>query len=115
MGRLSRHSDEVAISSVVWYELWCGCQRLAPSAKRTAIEVFLDRLVADSMPILPYDERAAAWHAVERARLSAKGRTPGFADGQIAAIAVTNELTLVTLNTADYRDFVDLSVVDWAD
>jgi tRNA(fMet)-specific endonuclease VapC len=114
LARLRRHTDEVAIASVVWHELWYGCRRLAPSPKRTAIESFLTLRVSGAMPILPYDERAAAWHATERARLTAMGKTPAFADGQIAAIAATQELILVTLNAADYAGFADLNVVDWS-
>ncbi len=37
-----------------------------------------------TLPILPYDERAAEWHGEERARLKRSGRIAPFADGQIA-------------------------------
>jgi predicted nucleic acid-binding protein len=43
---------------------------------------------------------AAEWHAAERARLAALGKTPPFVDGQITAIAYANSLTLVTLNSS---------------
>jgi tRNA(fMet)-specific endonuclease VapC len=109
--QLQRHQSEIA---VVWHELWLGCYRLAATAKRTAIEAYIDKVVGATMPVLPYDERAATWHAAERARLMAAGKTPAFADGQIAAVAVMNELTLVTLNAADFGDYAELQVVDWA-
>jgi len=111
--RLHLHQAEVAVAAVVWHELWFGCQRLPPSAKRTAIEAYLNEVVAVTMPVLPYDERAAEWHAAERARLTAAGKAPAFVDGQIAAIAAINALTLVTLNMPDYREFSELSVTDW--
>jgi tRNA(fMet)-specific endonuclease VapC len=41
------------------------------------------------------------------------GRTPPLADGQIAAVARTNDLVLVTLNLMDYDGFRDLRVEDW--
>jgi len=63
--------------------------------------------------VLPYDERAANWHAAERARLAGIGLTPPFVDGQIAAIARANDLTLVTANQADYAGFQGLEVVAW--
>jgi tRNA(fMet)-specific endonuclease VapC len=65
------------------------------------------------MPVLDYDRDAADWHAAERARLAARGETPPFADGQIAAIARTHDLVLVTFNDADFRRFRELRVVTW--
>lgn len=111
--RLQTHQGELAIASVVWHELWFGCWRLPVSARRKAIETYLQQVVAVSTAILAYDEPAAQWHAVERARLTALGRTPPFVDGQIAAIAKTHDLILVTLNAADYAGFQSLTIEDW--
>ena len=65
------------------------------------------------MQILPYDTAAAEWHATERARLIGLGRTPPFVDSQIAAIAYTQGLVLVTANIAHFREFAALEVEDW--
>jgi len=111
--RLHTHQDQLATASIVWHELLFGCYRLPVSAKRAAIENYLLQVVAPSVEILPYDESAAEWHAVERARLTHTGKTPSFADSQIAAIAKTNDLILVTLNTPDYSDFQGLDIEDW--
>jgi tRNA(fMet)-specific endonuclease VapC len=113
MARLREHHDEAATASVVWHELWYGCRRLPESAKRRAIEGYLTQVVGPSLPILAFDERAAEWHAVERARLIKAGKTPSYADGQIAAIAATQDLILVTFNTADYAPFQGLKIEDW--
>lgn len=112
--KLSRHEDEIAIPSVAWHELRFGAERLPPSRRREVIEQYLEEVVAASMPILDYDRASAQWHARERARLEARGETPPFADGQIAAIAAVNSLTLVTFNDIDFRRFHDLHVVSWA-
>ncbi len=90
-----------------------GCYRLPASARRSAIEEYLKGVVAPSILILPYDARAAGWHAAERARLTGVGKTPPFADGQIAAVARVNELTVVTVNLDDYATFQDVQVEDW--
>jgi tRNA(fMet)-specific endonuclease VapC len=111
--RLEQYEAEIAISTVVWHELLYGTYRLPLSAKRSAIEAFLNDVVALSFPILPYDPRAAQWHAAERARLVGLGKTPPFADGQIAAIAQVNNLTLVTANTSDFSMFHKLQVENW--
>jgi len=111
--KLRRHEDEVAISSIVWHELRFGLERLPVSRRRAVIEQYLDDVVLETMPILDYDTSAAEWHARERARLSARGEMPPFADGQIAAIAHVNELILVTFNDADFRRFQGLRVLSW--
>ena len=111
--QLRERQDQLATASIVWHELLFGCYRLPDSERRTAIEEYLQRVVAVSIEILPYDGYAARWHASERARLALAGRTPPFADGQIAAVARTNDLVLVTLNLTDYDGFRDLRVEDW--
>jgi tRNA(fMet)-specific endonuclease VapC len=113
LDRLREHQAEMAIAAVVWHELWYGCRRLPPSKRRTAIETYLRDVVGLTIPILAYDAGAAAWHAEERARLAQAGKPPPFADGQIAAIAATNDLVLVTFNGDDYAAFRDLRVEDW--
>ncbi|MCP5156056.1 MAG: type II toxin-antitoxin system VapC family toxin [Ectothiorhodospiraceae bacterium] len=114
MRRLQRHQGELAIPSLVWHELRFGCARLPPSRRRNAIERYLDEVVAPCFPMLDYDRAAAEWHATERARLSASGRTPPFVDGQIAAIAQAHGLTLVTRNVTDFADFDGVRVKRWA-
>jgi tRNA(fMet)-specific endonuclease VapC len=114
LDRLKRHEDEIALAAVVWHELLFGACRLPPSARRSAIERYLIQVIAPTIPILSYDDQAAKWHATERARLANLGKTPPFADGQIAAIARVNNLTLVTANTADFALFQDIQVKDWS-
>jgi len=111
--RLRRHEEEIAIPSVVWHELRFGSERLPLSRRREAIEKYLEEVVLATIPILDYDREAAEWHARERARLTARGGTPPFADGQIAAIARTHDLILVTFNDADFRRFQGLRVQTW--
>ena len=73
MARLQQHQGVLAITAVVWHELWYGCLRLSPSPRRLAIEQYLAQVIAPTLPILPYDAQAAAWHARERARLAQAG------------------------------------------
>ncbi len=111
--RLEAERDEVATASVVIHEIRYGADLLpARSRRRQAILAFLEQKVA-AIPILPYDLRAAVWHAAERARLQKIGCTPPFQDGQIAAIAAVNGLTLVTANRRDFDGFRGLRVETW--
>ena len=80
---------------------------------REAIERYIEDVVLESFPILEYDWKAADWQARERARLATAGSTPSFVDGQIAAVAYTNGLILVTSNTRDVRCFKELKVQSW--
>lgn len=111
--KLRRHEQKIAIPSIVWHELRYGAERLPASRKREVIERYLEEVVLPSMPVLVYDRDAAEWHAAERARLTDRGETPAFVDGQIAAIARVHDLTLVTFNVRDFRRFDGLAVASW--
>ena len=113
LARLAQHHDQIVTAAPVWHELHYGCRRLPPSRKRDRIENYLSQVIEPNVTILPYDERAAAWHANERARLVAAGKTPSFVDGQLAAIAKTADLILVTRNTADFKLFAELKIENW--
>jgi tRNA(fMet)-specific endonuclease VapC len=112
--QLEKHGHESAIAAPVWHELTYGCLRLLRGKRRGALETYLTDVIQPSFPVLPYDERAAAWHGQERARMESRGRPAPYVDGQIAAIAQTYGLVLVTLNTRDFGQFTDLRVVNWS-
>lgn len=111
--KLEQQSGHCAIAAPVWHELIYGASRLPAGKRRAALEDYLQRVVRPSFSILPYDDAAAEWHGRERARLEENGRTPPFVDGQIAAIAFTQGLVLVTANTSDFRSFRSLEAADW--
>ena len=111
--QLDANAHKCAIASVVWHELVFGCRRLPQGRRRLALETYLSDVVKTAFPILPYDEQAASWHGLERARLEALGTPTPYADAQIAAVAHVNDLALVTLNVKDFNRFKDLEVLDW--
>lgn len=113
MRRLRDHDGEMAVPAPVWHELRFGCARLPPSRRRDVLERYIEDVVLVGFPVIDYDRAAADWHAVERARLAATGRTPPYADGQIAAIARVNDLILVTSNLRDFERFDGLRAQNW--
>ncbi len=113
MKRLRRDGAVCAIAAPVWHELVYGVSRLPDGRKRTGLEDFLRTVVEPLFPILAYDQVAATWHARERARLERAGTTPPFVDGQIAGIAFSHDLTLVTANVKHFAVFIGVRVVDW--
>ena len=104
---------EMSTATIVWHELLFGLNRLPPSRRRQALERYLQEEVKAKLPFFPYNEAAAEWHAQERSRLVKLGKTPSFADSQIAAIAKVNQLILVTNNVSDYANFNDLPIENW--
>lgn len=110
LNHLRTHETELAIPALVWHELLFGSCLLPEGKKRAIVKEYL---TAIAWVIYPYDAAAAHWHAEERARLAQIGKMPSFVDGQIAAIAVTKNLSLVTFNIKDFRNFKGLSLVDW--
>lgn len=112
LAKLQAHRDESAIAAPTWHEMKYGCDRLPPSKRKRQLASYIESLGA-TMQILPYDERAATWHARERSRLSKIGLMPAFADAQIAAIAATRGLILVTNNVSDFQYFDGLAIENW--
>ena len=110
--RLEAASKDLAIASVTLHEVLFGLERLPEGKRRRLVSDYLESFVS-RIPVLPYDRAAAAWHAKERARLSAAGRPPPFADGQIAAVAASRGLVLVTANLRDFAAFKGLRAEDW--
>lgn len=113
ISRLQQYQEEVSIATVTWHELVFGCYRLPISKRRERIEQYLHEIIEPNIPILSYNVAAAEWFALERARLTANGKPPAYADGQIAATAQVNNLTLITNNVSDYANFQNLRVENW--
>jgi len=113
LSQLDAHGGELALSAPSWHELNYGVARMAQGRRRSYLTHYLREVVRPSMPILPYDHEAARWHGEARAALETEGRAQPFVDGQIAAIAATRSLILVTRNTSDFSAYDDLHVENW--
>jgi tRNA(fMet)-specific endonuclease VapC len=111
--RLALHEGHLAIASVTWHELRFGTERLPDLKRRDALSEALE-LWRSRVPVLDYDLLAADWHARQRASLQKTGRSEQLFDGQIAAIAATRHLTLVTANTKHFAHYEELTLVDWS-
>ncbi|MCP4360111.1 MAG: type II toxin-antitoxin system VapC family toxin [Chloroflexi bacterium] len=115
MAQIQAVAGKIAIAATTWHELLFGLFKMPASRKRTVIERYLLETVRTEIPIMDYDADAAAWFAKERARLSQIGRPPSYSDGQIAAVAATNDLILVTRNVSDFANFDSLNIENWFD
>lgn len=113
LSRLEEHGGELATASTVWHELLFGIAALPRGRRRHQLERYLLEVLSKGVVVLPYDRDAAAWQAAERARLKTTGRQLDLADGQIAAVAAVNDLTLITANVSDFAALRGLTVADW--
>jgi len=106
------HQVACAIAAPSVEELVFGVSRLPPSARRDSLERWLEGIL-DSFILLPFDARCGLWLGRERARLAALGLPAPRADGEIAAVAATQDLILVTRNTNDFTQFQGLRLENW--
>lgn len=117
VNRLDAHSGEVALPAPAWHELVYGIRRMPDGKRRRYLADYLAEVVRPSMPVIPYDRDAARWHGEARAELEAQGHPQPFVDGQIAAVAATRALILVTRNTSDFEAYEaltgDLHIENW--
>ena len=110
--KFSINQLSICTATVVIHELLYGCLRLPKSKKRNFFEEYINEFILN-VTLFDYDLKSAQYHAQERARLSKVGKSPPFIDGQIASIAFTNNLTIVTNNVDDFQKFNGLMIENW--
>ncbi len=108
--RLAKLStEEVVLCAVVKAELFYGVARCKnPDVARLKLADFLSGFVS-----LPFDDAAAEKAGALRAKLAANGKPIGPHDVQIAAIALSHGLTVVTHNTREFARVAGLKWEDW--
>jgi tRNA(fMet)-specific endonuclease VapC len=102
---------DIVICSVVVGELIYGAERAAPAHRannRMRVEQLRQQFVS-----VPFDDSAAEEYGKVRAHLAVLGTPIGPNDQMIAAIALANNLTLVTNNTAEFSRVPGLAIEDW--
>lgn len=101
--------QDVALCDIVKLELYYGAYRSSRQQENLAVlREFFNEFVS-----LPFDGRAAVICGQVRAILANAGTPIGSYDLQIAAIALANNLTLVTHNTREFSRVASLRLEDW--
>ena len=101
--------SEIAVCSVVKGELFYSAMRSADPERNLKLQQdFLNQFVS-----LPFNDQAATIFGNIRAQLTAQGTPIGGYDLQITAIALTNNLILVTHNTREFSRITELKLEDW--
>ena len=113
LSRLVARRFDWATSATAWEEFTAGIAVLPRSERRRKLEAYRESLIDGGIDVLPFDRLAAEWMGAERARLRKIGVTPAYRDAEIAAVAATRKLIIVTRNVADFRSFGSVRVQNW--
>ena len=112
LGQLKRHKPcDLAISSITLAEILYGIKK-SPAKKRERQKKI--NAIVDQLEVLPFDKPVCEHYAKIRTFLEKNGIPISERDLQIAAIAVTNKMSVVTHNTREFSRVPDLEVFDWA-
>jgi len=113
LSRLVSRQFDWTTSATAWEEFTAGVASLPRSERRSKLEAYRESLLEAGLEVLPFDRGAAEWMGAERARLLKRGVTPAYRDAQIAAVAATHKLIVVTRNVDDFRSFSGVRVQNW--
>ncbi len=102
-------SHMIVVCSIVKSELFFGSRK----SKNPTINLAKQLSFLNNFNSVPFDDLAADHYATIRAALTAKGMIIGPYDLQIAAIALANDLTLITHNTSEFSRVEGLPIEDW--
>ncbi len=105
----SKRPHDIALCSVVKAELFYGAMKSANPEKNLAKQ----QQFAGPFISLPFEDKAAERYGQIRAKLEKLGTPIGPNDLLIAAIAVANDVTLVTHNTREFSRVEGLKLEDW--
>ena len=101
----AQHISTITISEIV-YGAWKSSQ------PRRHLEN-LEKILLPTVTILGFDSKAAYVCGGLRARLELAGKSLAFADLQIAAIAISRDLVLVSGNSRHFSRIPELALENW--
>lgn len=106
---LSRPPNDIAIPSIVLFELKAGIQKsVSPQKRNVQLNDFTSQV-----QVFPFGKAEAESATVIRAYLEVRGKPIGPYDILIAATAHSYDAALVTHNIREFKRVPDLKVVDW--
>ena len=109
LNSIAENFDHSCICSVIWAEILTGIKTLAPGKRKDALLNYYLNTIQKAYDILPFDSFAASIYSDLVERLKNKGNPLPKLDLMIAATSISNNLILVTRNTADFEPIKDVS------
>ena len=101
--------QDVWLCVIVKAELWYGAMKSArPEENVTRLQQFFEGFLS-----FPFDDAAAETYGTIRTQLEQAGTPIGRNDLSIAAIALSNNLVLLTHNSEEFQQVEGLLIEDW--
>lgn len=116
MMKMEMYSEVSVIAAPVWYELLKGINVLPEGKRKDSLKKYVFDYIQNMYSILPYDSHCANVQADMYARMQKNGTPVGQLDMQIAAVAIANNLIVVTRNEKDFAPIqkeYSLMVENW--
>jgi len=107
--RFIQYGSRIAISSVTLAELYAGAYKHSQATR-------LLSLISDlrqELQVIDFDSECAEMFGAVRGKLLQQGISVPTTDLMIGSVALVHNLTLVTHNTADFRNIPNLHLDDW--
>ncbi|MBQ0050930.1 MAG: PIN domain-containing protein [Treponema sp.] len=114
--KMVSHSSDMAISVITLDELLYGVKILADGHKKNALMDFIQNDVRENFKVKILSEKAAEIHSDIQSQLAKIGKPSPYDDSLIAAIAIAEEMTLVTRNTKHFETIAEhfpLKLENW--
>ena len=109
LDKIREYEKLIAFSSTSWQEMLFGVNLMQACKKRDFIFSKLVDDIQARFEIINYDNHCAWIQADIRSRLQEKGNSLEFEDTQIASIAVSNNMILVTRNVKHFEPIQQVS------
>ena len=109
ISKISEYEKLIALPSTVWTELMFGVNTMPEGKRRDFVFSKLVDDIQSTYEIIQYDNHAAWIQADIRSRLQENGTPVDFPDTQIASIALSNCMILVTRNTKYFEPIQKVS------
>src|SRR5579871_1725828 len=107
--RFIQYTGQLGISSVTLAELYAGAYKHSQTGRLLALVTSLRQEVR----VIDFDSTCAERFGQVRGPLLKQGISVPTIDLMIASTALVHNVTLVTHNTADYKDVPGLRLDDW--
>jgi predicted nucleic acid-binding protein len=102
-------SDQFEIAAITVAELWHGVERASGTHKVTRQNYL--RAILGLLPIIPYTEQTAYWHARIWAELESSGKMIGYYDIIVGATALERGSDVATFNQRHFSQIKGLRVI----